>query len=74
MGEATSEQKKAYTNVLLGIIRLSMLVFPENLKPAEADTLIRLILYTSNIIENFINVFIIIKEDLFGALCTTIHI
>lgn len=46
MGEATSEQKKAYTNVLLGIIRLSMLVFPENLKPAEADTLIRLILYT----------------------------
>lgn len=41
LGEPTSEQKKAYTNVLMGLIRLSMLVFPDNLKPAEIDTLIR---------------------------------
>lgn len=42
LGEPTAEQKRAYTYVLTGIIRLSMLAFPENLKPAEAiDALIR---------------------------------
>ncbi|CAO1403440.1 unnamed protein product [Diamesa hyperborea] len=41
MGEPTADQRRAYTNVLTGIIRLSMLVFPDNLKPAEVDTLIR---------------------------------
>lgn len=41
LGQPTYEQKKAYTKVLLGLIRLSMLVFPDNLKPAEIDTLIR---------------------------------
>lgn len=40
-GEPTDEQKKAYTNVLRGIIRLSTLVFPENLKLAEIDALAR---------------------------------
>lgn len=41
LGEPTAEHKKAYTNVLMGLIRLSMLAFPENLKPAEIDALIR---------------------------------
>lgn len=41
LGEPTGEQKRAYTNVLTGLIRLSMLVFPDDLKPAEIDTLIR---------------------------------
>lgn len=41
LGKPTSEQKKAYTNILMGMIRLSMLAFPETLKPAELDTLIR---------------------------------
>lgn len=41
LGVATGEQKRAYTNILMGIIRLSMLAFPENLKPAEIDALIR---------------------------------
>lgn len=41
LGEPTSEMKKAYTEILTGLIRLSMLVFPDNLKPAEVDTLIR---------------------------------
>lgn len=41
LGQPTAEQRKAYTNVLTGLIRLSMLVFPDNLKPAEIDTLIR---------------------------------
>lgn len=41
LGTPTSEQKRAYTNVLTGMIRLSMLAFPESLKPAELDTLIR---------------------------------
>lgn len=41
LGEPTAAMKKAYTNVLAGLIRLSMLVFPDNLKPAEIDTLIR---------------------------------
>lgn len=39
--EPTSEQIQMYTNVLRGIIRLSTLVFPENLKPAEIDALAR---------------------------------
>ena len=41
LGEATAHQKRAYTNVLMGMIRLSMLAFPDTLKPAELDTLIR---------------------------------
>lgn len=41
LGEPSREQKRAYTNVLMGMIRLSMLAFPESLKPAELDTLIR---------------------------------
>lgn len=41
LGEPTAEQRKAYTNVLTGLIRLSMLVFPDNLKPAEIDTFLR---------------------------------
>lgn len=41
LGEPTTEQKQAYTNVLTGLIRLSMLVFPDNLEPAGIDTLIR---------------------------------
>lgn len=41
LGEPTPEQKRAYTNILMGMIRLSMLAFPESLKPAELDTLIR---------------------------------
>lgn len=43
-GEPTTEQKKAYTNVLRGIIRLSSLVFPDTLKPSEVDALTRFIL------------------------------
>lgn len=41
LGEPTNEHRRAYTNVLMGMIRLSMLAFPENLKPAEIDALIR---------------------------------
>jgi Xaa-Pro aminopeptidase len=41
LGEPTQEQKKAYTSVLTGLIRLSLLVFPDNIQPAEIDTLIR---------------------------------
>jgi Xaa-Pro aminopeptidase len=41
LGEPTEEQIKAYTNILIGIIRLSMLVFPENVKPSEVDAVIR---------------------------------
>ena len=41
LGEPTAEQIRAYTNVLIGMIRLSMLTFPENLKPAELDALAR---------------------------------
>lgn len=40
-GEPTFQQKQMYTNVLRGIIRLSTLIFPENLKPAEIDALAR---------------------------------
>lgn len=42
LGEPTQDQKDAYTNVLRGIIQLSMLVFPENLRPSEVDALTRL--------------------------------
>ncbi|XP_053672151.1 uncharacterized protein LOC128722505 [Anopheles nili] len=41
LGEPTPEQIRAYTNVLLGMIRLSMLTFPENLKPSDLDALAR---------------------------------
>lgn len=41
----TFEQKQLYTNVLRAIIRLSTLVFPENLRPAEVDALARYIEY-----------------------------
>lgn len=41
LGEPSSEQKKAYTSVLTGLIRLSLLVFPDNIQPAEIDTLVR---------------------------------
>uniref|UniRef100_A0A8D8AK84 Xaa-Pro aminopeptidase 2 n=1 Tax=Culex pipiens TaxID=7175 RepID=A0A8D8AK84_CULPI len=41
LGEPTPEQIRAYTNVLIGMIRLSVLTFPENLKPAELDALAR---------------------------------
>ncbi|KFB44673.1 AGAP004109-PA-like protein [Anopheles sinensis] len=41
LGEPTKEQIQAYTNVLIGMIRLSMLTFPDNLKPAELDALAR---------------------------------
>lgn len=40
-GEPTFDQKEMYTNVLRAIIRLSTLVFPENLTPAEIDALAR---------------------------------
>lgn len=40
-GEPTREQRRAYTNVLAGIIRLSSFVFPEILKPSEFDSLAR---------------------------------
>lgn len=40
-GEPTFEQKQMYTNVLRAIIRLSTLVFPENLTPGEIDALAR---------------------------------
>lgn len=33
--------RKAYTEILTGLIRLSMLVFPDNLDPSEVDALIR---------------------------------
>lgn len=59
LGEPSNEQKTAYTNVLRGIIRLSTLVFPENLKPSEVDALTRymlLILFiTRNIFSNNAN-------------------
>lgn len=40
-GVPTAEQRKAYTNVLRGIIRLSTLTFPDNVKPSEIDALTR---------------------------------
>lgn len=41
LGEPTYEQIQAYTSLLIGIIRFSMLVFPENVKPYEIDAVIR---------------------------------
>ncbi|XP_055615430.1 xaa-Pro aminopeptidase 2 isoform X2 [Toxorhynchites rutilus septentrionalis] len=41
LGEPSPEQIRAYTNVLIGMIRLSVLIFPENLQPAELDALAR---------------------------------
>lgn len=41
LGEPTSEMKRAYTEVLMGLIRLSMLSFPSDVKPADIDSLIR---------------------------------
>ncbi|KXJ79015.1 hypothetical protein RP20_CCG001990 [Aedes albopictus] len=41
LGEPHPDQIRAYTNVLIGMIRLSVLTFPENLKPAELDALAR---------------------------------
>lgn len=40
-GVPTDEQRQAYTNVLRGILSISTLVFPENLKPAQIDSLVR---------------------------------
>ncbi|XP_037953198.1 xaa-Pro aminopeptidase 2-like [Teleopsis dalmanni] len=40
-GEPNAEMKRAYTNVLAGILRLSQLKFPSNIKYAEVDTLVR---------------------------------
>lgn len=45
LGEPTADQKKAYTLVLAAMIRLSMLVFPENIKLSEVDILPRGILW-----------------------------
>ncbi|XP_058057335.1 xaa-Pro aminopeptidase ApepP [Anopheles bellator] len=41
LGDPSAEQIQAYTSVLSGMIRLSMLTFPENLKPAELDAIAR---------------------------------
>lgn len=41
LGDPHPDQVRAYTNVLIGMIRLSVLTFPENLKPAELDALAR---------------------------------
>uniref|UniRef100_A0A336MES5 CSON010922 protein n=1 Tax=Culicoides sonorensis TaxID=179676 RepID=A0A336MES5_CULSO len=41
LGNPTAEQKKIYTNVLIGLIRLSMLQFPENMRPAGIDAIAR---------------------------------
>ncbi|KAH8278826.1 hypothetical protein KR018_010057 [Drosophila ironensis] len=40
-GEPTQEMKKAYTNVLAGILHLAQLKFPSDLKPSEVDALVR---------------------------------
>jgi Xaa-Pro aminopeptidase len=47
LGTPTLEQKRAYTKVLQGLIRLSMLVFPDNIKPGEIDALLREPLWSS---------------------------
>lgn len=41
LGSPKPEQKHAYTSVLLGIIRLSNLIFPDSLKSSEIDALAR---------------------------------
>ncbi|XP_055854374.1 xaa-Pro aminopeptidase 2 [Episyrphus balteatus] len=40
-GQPTTEQRQAYTNVLSGILRLSHLKFPADLRPSEIDALSR---------------------------------
>lgn len=40
-GQPTREQRQAYTNVLSGILRLSHLKFPADLRPSEIDALSR---------------------------------
>ncbi|EDW83651.1 uncharacterized protein Dwil_GK13723 [Drosophila willistoni] len=40
-GQPTNEMKKAYTNVLAGILHLAQLKFPADLKPSEVDALVR---------------------------------
>ncbi|XP_074035620.1 xaa-Pro aminopeptidase ApepP isoform X2 [Leptinotarsa decemlineata] len=40
-GEPTDEMKEAYTRVLIGMIQLSTLTFPSNMKMAVADALAR---------------------------------
>ncbi|KAH8375879.1 xaa-Pro aminopeptidase 1 [Drosophila serrata] len=40
-GQPTQEMKKAYTNVLAGILHLAQLKFPSDLKPSEVDALVR---------------------------------
>lgn len=40
-GQPTYEQRQAYTNVLSGILRLSHLKFPADLRPSEIDALSR---------------------------------
>jgi Xaa-Pro aminopeptidase len=47
LGKPTLEHKRAYTKVLQGLIRLSMLVFPDNMKPSEIDALLRGPLWSS---------------------------
>ncbi|XP_058813731.1 xaa-Pro aminopeptidase ApepP isoform X2 [Topomyia yanbarensis] len=41
LGEPKARHVEAYTNVLIGLIHMSMTTFPENLKPAELDALAR---------------------------------
>ncbi|XP_063704298.1 uncharacterized protein LOC134833781 isoform X2 [Culicoides brevitarsis] len=41
LGEPTQEEQKVYTNVLIGLIRLSMLEFPANMRPAGIDAIAR---------------------------------
>ncbi|XP_053682697.1 xaa-Pro aminopeptidase ApepP [Sabethes cyaneus] len=41
LGDPKPSHIQAYTNVLIGLIRMSMTSFPENLKPAELDALAR---------------------------------
>lgn len=41
LGTPTQEQKKAYTNALLGLIRLSNLVIPHDINPSSLDSVIR---------------------------------
>lgn len=45
LGTPTAEQKKAYTLVLAAMIRLSKLVFPENIRLSDIDILPRGILW-----------------------------
>lgn len=40
-GEPSLEMRQAYTNVLAGILRLSHLKFPADLRPSELDALVR---------------------------------